>query len=509
MVQADTENNNKSNLNQNCSNGSSSPASNSHTSPSSTGNNNIMASNSSNSTTPTSTSTPPHHTFNQSEDPPYFIERYPGSVCCLCNLCERTSMGQGKMLRLTVKMTEYRVAFKNCLEENISNNTANNTGNKTINLENSENQKSQRGSNNEGLYNSSSSNNGLNTIERKRNYGNSPRQKTIINNELINELDFIGYEEKPTCMDIMPLMITKIVTTSSISSLKTTPTTPTSSAMKREGKESYSEIIISPSQCNKEISDSGKDKTTTDQRISLDNQSVKSESEISKATKTCNQEKTNENIAEENNLLSKKYDEIVTELVYSDTNNIKDQNKSLGESSNDVMEREMIDQKRVDVHDDLKDNDNMNSLEFSNSNNDDDIDNENGYIFIHTMCAMWTLQLKRIDEEQIVQQPNSYIKIETTLAQCLFRKCSFCQRYGASINCCMNCTKSYHLPCATAASCFQIFESFTTFCLEHLHQVPYIGKISLNSYSEYSAILKHKIFRFIAYLVIAKYFYHF
>jgi hypothetical protein len=36
------------------------------------------------------------------EELPYFPEKYPGKLCILCNLGERSQLGQGEMLRLEV-----------------------------------------------------------------------------------------------------------------------------------------------------------------------------------------------------------------------------------------------------------------------------------------------------------------------------------------------------------------------------------------------------------------------
>ena len=40
------------------------------------------------------------------EEPPYFPEKYPGKVCALCCLGERSQLGQGEMLRLEVSEGE-------------------------------------------------------------------------------------------------------------------------------------------------------------------------------------------------------------------------------------------------------------------------------------------------------------------------------------------------------------------------------------------------------------------
>ena len=40
------------------------------------------------------------------EEPPYFLEKYPGKVCGLCNLGERSQLGQGEMIRLEMSDKE-------------------------------------------------------------------------------------------------------------------------------------------------------------------------------------------------------------------------------------------------------------------------------------------------------------------------------------------------------------------------------------------------------------------
>lgn len=36
------------------------------------------------------------------EEPPYFLEKFPGKLCALCNLGERSQLGQGEMLRMEI-----------------------------------------------------------------------------------------------------------------------------------------------------------------------------------------------------------------------------------------------------------------------------------------------------------------------------------------------------------------------------------------------------------------------
>uniref|UniRef100_A0A1B0A978 Histone-lysine N-methyltransferase n=1 Tax=Glossina pallidipes TaxID=7398 RepID=A0A1B0A978_GLOPL len=193
---------------------------------------------------------------------PYFTEKYPGKMCCLCNLCERSSLGQGDLLKITVNAETFKTIFTTS-SENV----------KDLNDEIEE---------------------PVDTSGRKKNL---TKQRVTINNELVNELDNIGHDEVP----------------------------------------SWSNLL-----------------------------------------------------------------------------------------------------------------------------------DDGTFVYMHSMCAMWSVQLKRIEEDFV---PN----VEEMIAKSLTRKCSYCQRYGASIGCRMSCTTNFHLPCAAAASCFLIIESFSVFCSEHISQVPYIS----------------------------------
>lgn len=459
MVQADSDNNNKPSSSS--SNGTSSPAS-INTSPTSGGNSNstMMTSNySSNSTTPSSTTTPPHHAANQPDDLPNFIEKYPGRACCFCNLCERTALGQGEMLRLMINMAEFRTAFKQSLEENNKNTAGSN-----------ENQESRES------FHHNESNSSVN--ERKRNSpGGSPRQRTVINNELINELDFIGHEELPTSLEMIIAKIlsssttateTPTTITSTTTSVRKTPTTPT--VKKKNRRKSPLSVKCSPPS-NRKSNELNRDNCNNTDKIN-DESDLQLMKDISKLSEE--QERNKDNVGIEMIISSTATGKDQTKgTVIESRGEVKDQNNTSTEESDAIEEKKdeeaMEEEKNSPAEDgDVHDDDDGNLL---------DDNQENSYIYIHTMCAMWSLQLRRIDEQHFPdQQLTNNIKLETTLAQCLFNKCSFCQRYGASVNCRMSCTKRYHLPCAAAASCFQIIESFSTFCLDHLHQVPYIGK---------------------------------
>lgn len=47
------------------------------------------------------------------EEPPYFPEKWPGKLCALCCLGERSQLGQGEMLRIEVKDDEANVSSVN------------------------------------------------------------------------------------------------------------------------------------------------------------------------------------------------------------------------------------------------------------------------------------------------------------------------------------------------------------------------------------------------------------
>ncbi|XP_033151669.1 histone-lysine N-methyltransferase 2C [Drosophila mauritiana] len=92
---------------------------------------------------------------------------------------------------------------------------------------------------------------------------------------------------------------------------------------------------------------------------------------------------------------------------------------------------------------------------------------DEGFVYVHRMCIMWSLRKSQISDADAAY-------FATHFAEFLEQKCNFCGRYGASINCKMNCRQVHHWPCAAAAGCLLILESFTVFCTEHLSQVPVI-----------------------------------
>lgn len=99
---------------------------------------------------------------------------------------------------------------------------------------------------------------------------------------------------------------------------------------------------------------------------------------------------------------------------------------------------------------------------------------DDDFVYVHRMCIMWSLRKLEVTDPDILQ-------FLSHLSEFMEQKCSFCGLYGASITCKMNCRQIHHWPCATAAGCLLILESFTVFCTEHLSQVPLICKYTDNA----------------------------
>ncbi|CAD6215553.1 GSCOCG00000363001-RA-CDS [Cotesia congregata] len=85
-----------------------------------------------------------------------------------------------------------------------------------------------------------------------------------------------------------------------------------------------------------------------------------------------------------------------------------------------------------------------------------------GYYYVHTFCAMWSIQNRELITE----------RISPILVQSSLRRCAYCAHYGASIPCrVQTCNRTFHLPCAAASGCFQDMKIFKLFCNQHLGQV--------------------------------------
>lgn len=91
---------------------------------------------------------------------------------------------------------------------------------------------------------------------------------------------------------------------------------------------------------------------------------------------------------------------------------------------------------------------------------------DGGNFYVHRSCAMWS--------QGVVRDPSGTLSnVAASVLQSLSRKCTFCNRFGASLACKMVCPKYFHLPCITASGGFQIIQNYRIFCKEHLGQVPF------------------------------------
>jgi PHD-like zinc-binding domain len=83
---------------------------------------------------------------------------------------------------------------------------------------------------------------------------------------------------------------------------------------------------------------------------------------------------------------------------------------------------------------------------------------ESGVFFIHEGCANWC-------EGVIKDIERGFSGAESAILVALSKRCSYCSHLGATIGCKFEgCAGYFHLPCAAASGCFQVVNSFTTFC---------------------------------------------
>lgn len=127
--------------------------------------------------------------------------------------------------------------------------------------------------------------------------------------------------------------------------------------------------------------------------------------------------------------------------------------KGLNKCKNPIQTSEYVDELEKIGHQELVD---LNQL------------TESGYFYVHRLCAMWS--------GGVVRDPvnDTLSGVSTVLQQSLNRKCSYCNHYGASSTCKMTCQKAFHFPCIAASGSFQVSQTCTVFCNEHLGQVPLV-----------------------------------
>ncbi|XP_055997566.1 histone-lysine N-methyltransferase 2C-like isoform X11 [Ostrea edulis] len=92
-----------------------------------------------------------------------------------------------------------------------------------------------------------------------------------------------------------------------------------------------------------------------------------------------------------------------------------------------------------------------------------------GHVWAHQRCAAWS--------EGVSATVDGSLKfVDKAVFNGLSQKCSYCRRYGATINCVYpQCTKKYHYPCAAAGSCFQDKKKLAILCPDHSDQAEAIA----------------------------------
>ncbi|KPJ08857.1 Histone-lysine N-methyltransferase MLL3 [Papilio machaon] len=98
-------------------------------------------------------------------------------------------------------------------------------------------------------------------------------------------------------------------------------------------------------------------------------------------------------------------------------------------------------------------------------------------VYIHRCC----LEFSPPFQDQVAAASNDEDKsqleearVKGIINNALSKKCAFCQRHGASIPCKMSCSKFFHLPCVLASGGFIDFHTKSSFCKDHLYQVPLV-----------------------------------
>lgn len=110
-----------------------------------------------------------------SEEPPYFTEKFPGKLCALCNLGERSQLGQGEMLRME--------------------NNEDSSSIPSIMFSSTEEDNKNVGSLSDLFKNQRSSTTGFQTLGNKRQKGLNKCKNPVNTTEYVDELEKIGHIE--------------------------------------------------------------------------------------------------------------------------------------------------------------------------------------------------------------------------------------------------------------------------------------------------------------------------
>ncbi|XP_075971400.1 uncharacterized protein LOC142973507 isoform X2 [Anticarsia gemmatalis] len=101
-----------------------------------------------------------------------------------------------------------------------------------------------------------------------------------------------------------------------------------------------------------------------------------------------------------------------------------------------------------------------------------------GALYIHRCCLEFSPpyqdQVAAASSSDEEKEQLEEARVKGIVSAALTRKCAFCTRHGASIPCKMSCSKYFHLPCVLASGGFMDFQTKSSFCKDHLYQVPLI-----------------------------------
>ncbi|CAG9132016.1 unnamed protein product [Plutella xylostella] len=102
----------------------------------------------------------------------------------------------------------------------------------------------------------------------------------------------------------------------------------------------------------------------------------------------------------------------------------------------------------------------------------------NRTFYVHRFCLEFSPpfqdQVAAISNSEEEREQLEEARVKGVVTNALQKKCAFCLRHGASIPCKMSCSKYFHLPCVLASGGFMDFQTKSSFCKDHLYQVPLI-----------------------------------
>ena len=109
---------------------------------------------------------------------------------------------------------------------------------------------------------------------------------------------------------------------------------------------------------------------------------------------------------------------------------------------------------------------------------------DNGQVLAHYSCALWSDSVDKDDRKNLLYVDKAVceglfqvdmllsfflLNVNTYNFVVFLKQCSFCDRFGATINCMISsCKKVFHYPCASISGCFQDIKQLKLLCHDHL-----------------------------------------